>query len=240
MELNRRELLSTAAPLAAAGWIATAAGCASAQDAGKAAAMAAAPAEYTLPPLPYAYDALEPNIDKQTMTLHHDKHHAGYVRGLNATLQKLDAARSSGDFGNIKHLSRDLAFHGSGHLLHTVFWSNMTPKQTAPSADLKKALDRDFGSMDGFKAQFGAASKKVEGSGWGILSFEPLGRRLFVMQAEKHQNLTAWSVAPLLVLDVWEHAYYLKYQNKRAAYVDNFWNIVNWEDVSRRYAEAAG
>ncbi|MFQ5844994.1 MAG: superoxide dismutase [Planctomycetota bacterium] len=228
MDLNRRDLLTAAAPLAAAGWIAAAAGRASAKETG------GAPAEYALPPLPYAYDALEPRIDEQTMRLHHDKHHAGYVRGLNGALRKLEAARGAGDFAAVKHLSRDLAFHASGHLLHTVFWSVMTPKQTPPGGDLKRALDRDFGSVDSFKAHFGAAAKKVEGSGWGILGYEPLSGRLLVLQAEKHQNLTAWGVAPLLVVDVWEHAYYLKY------YVSAFFNVVNWDEVGRRLAAAAG
>ena len=229
MTMNRRELLTAATPLAAAGWLGLSALRAEAQDKG-----IGEPAPYTLPPLPYAYDALEPNIDKQTMTLHHDKHHAGYVRGLNATLKKLDAARQAGDFGAIKHLSRDLAFHGSGHLLHTIFWNNMSPKPTEPKGKLKQMLERDFGSVKSAMGHFGMAAKKVEGSGWGILGFEPLSKRLLVMQAEKHQNLTAWGVCPLLVLDVWEHAYYLKYQNKRATYVDNFWNIVNWDNVAER------
>ena len=228
MTLNRREQLTGAAPLAAAGWLGLAALRAGAQD------MPARAGAYTLPPLPYAYDALEPHIDKQTMTLHHDKHHAGYVRGLNGALGKLESARKAGDFGAIKHVSRDLAFHASGHLLHTVFWSNMTPKSTAPKGKLKTMLHRDFGSVDGFKAHFSAASKKVEGSGWGILGFEPLSKRLLVMQAEKHQNLTAWGTVPLLVIDVWEHAYYLKYQNRRAAYVDAFFNIVDWDNVATR------
>ncbi|MHC4492936.1 MAG: superoxide dismutase [Planctomycetota bacterium] len=230
MTMNRRELLTGTAPLAAAGWLGCTALTADAQDRGIGEA-----APYTLPPLPYAYDALEPHIDKQTMTLHHDKHHAGYVRGLNGALQKLAAAREANDFGAIKHLSRDLAFHASGHLLHTVFWNNMAPTSNAPTGKLKRMLDRDFGSVAAFKAHFGAASKKVEGSGWGILGFEPLSQRLLVLQAEKHQNLTAWGVCPLLVLDVWEHAYYLKYQNRRADYVSAFVNsVVNWANVGER------
>jgi len=231
MPLNRRELLTGAGPLAAAGWIGLSALEALAQEEKG----IGEPAPYVLPPLPYAYDALEPAIDKETMTLHHDKHHAGYVKGLNATLEKLAAARKSGDFAAMKALSRDLAFNGSGHLLHCCFWTNMTPEKGGEATGtLKAMLERDFGSVDSFKASFGNAAKQVEGSGWGILGYEPLSKRLLVLEAEKHQNLTMWGIHPLLVLDVWEHAYYLKYQNRRAEYVDAFWSIVNWNDVSAR------
>lgn len=174
------------------------------------------------------------------MTLHHDIHHAGYVKGLNAALEKLAAARTAGDFSGVKALSKDLAFHGSGHLLHCIFWNNLSPEGGEPSAGLQGAIARDFGSFEGFQKHFSAAANSVEGSGWGILAFEPLSRRLLVMQAEKHQNLTAWGVVPLLVLDVWEHAYYVKYRNKRGAYVDAFWKIVNWADVSGRFDACQG
>jgi Fe-Mn family superoxide dismutase len=228
--LNRRDLLTTAGPLAAAGWLGLAA-LAEAQDGGK---PADGPAPYALPPLPYPYEALEPHIDAQTMKLHHDIHHAGYVKGLNAALDKLADARKGGDYAAVKALSREVAFHGSGHLLHCVFWTNMTPEKTEPKGALKAMLERDFGSLDAFKAHFGNAAKQVEASGWGILGFEPLSRRLLVLESEKHQNLSVWGVHPLLVIDVWEHAYYLKYQNKRADYVDAFWNVVNWDDVAAR------
>jgi Fe-Mn family superoxide dismutase len=236
MPLNRRELLTGMGPLAAAGWIGLSAIDALAQEEGKDMGEAA---PYALPPLPYAYDALEPAIDKETMTLHHDIHHAGYVKGLNAALGKLEEARKGGDYAAVKALSREVAFHGSGHLLHCVFWTNMTPKKTEPKGALKRMLERDFGSVDAFKAHFGNASKQVEASGWGILGFEPLSRRLLVLEAEKHQNLTVWGVHPLLVLDVWEHAYYVKYRNRRPEYVDAFWNIVNWDDVAARLDAAA-
>ena len=194
--------------------------------------------EYVLPPLPYAYNALEPAIDEETMKLHHDKHHAGYVKGLNKALADLAAARSGGEFGAIKAISRDLAFNGSGHLLHCMFWTNMAPVSDGGggelSAGLATALSASFGSDQGFREQFSAAAGKVEGSGWAILAWEPLGRKLVVLQAEKHQNLTMWGVTPLLVLDVWEHAYYLKYQNRRADYIKAWWDIVNWDDVSKR------
>ncbi|MEW5874793.1 MAG: superoxide dismutase [Candidatus Zixiibacteriota bacterium] len=200
--------------------------------------------EYVLPPLPYAYNALEPAIDEQTMKLHHDLHHAGYVKGLNKALADLAAARTSGDFAAVKAISRDLAFHGSGHVLHCVFWDNMAAPGSGgggvPSGDLADALARSFGSFDAFKAQFSAASNAVEGGGWGILAYEKLGGNLLVLQAEKHQDLSIWGVSPLLVLDVWEHAYYLRYQNKRGDYVKAFWDVVNWGDVAKRYGVARG
>lgn len=200
-------------------------------------------AKYELPPLPYDYDALEPYIDEQTMRLHHDKHHLGYVNGLNSALEKLEAARNSGDFAAVKHLSREAAFHGSGHLLHAVFWPNMAPAGKGgggePTGALAEQINKDFGSFEKFKAHFGAAAKAVEGSGWALLVWEPNAGQLEVLTAEKHQNLTQWGVVPLLVIDVWEHAYYLKYQNNRGAYVDNFWNIVNWSDVADRFKAAS-
>jgi Fe-Mn family superoxide dismutase len=190
---------------------------------------------YVLPALPYAYEALEPHIDAQTMRLHHDIHHAGYVKGLNAALDALAEIRASArPAGEVKHWSRELAFHGSGHLLHTTFWHCMGPAGGRPTGRIARQIDRDFGSFDAFASQFQAAAGAVEGSGWGLLVFEPLSRRLLVMQAEKHQNLTAWGVVPLVVVDVWEHAYYLKYQNRRQDYVSAFMNVINWDYAERR------
>jgi len=192
---------------------------------------------YQLPPLPYAYDALEPAIDAETMRLHHDLHHAGYVRGLNAALSGLADRRGQGDFAGTKDLSRALAFHGSGHFLHSVFWENMNPNGGgSPAGELARALARDFGSGDAFRDHFSAASAQVEGSGWGILAWHPMAERLLVLEAEKHQNLTVWGAIPLLVLDVWEHAYYLQYRNRRTDYIAAWWEVVDWEDVARRFA----
>jgi Fe-Mn family superoxide dismutase len=196
---------------------------------------------HQLPPLPYEYNALEPYIDEQTMHLHHDLHHKAYVDGLNNAEAKLADARKSGDFALVKHWSREAAFHGSGHLLHAIFWPNMIAASLArpvPQGALAEAIDRDFGSFDAFKAQFQAAAIAVEGSGWAILAYRPEDKALVILTAEKHQNLTQWGVVPLLVLDVWEHAYYLKYQNRRAEYVKGFFNIINWDDISDRYKKA--
>ncbi len=195
---------------------------------------------YTLPELPYAYDALEPHYDKETVTLHHDKHHAGYVSGLNTALEKLEKARETGDFGAIKALSKEVAFHGSGHMLHTLFWNNMKPGGGGePSGELHDEIDASFGSFDAFKKQFIAATNGVEGSGWGILGWHKDLGKLLVLQAEIHQNLTVQGVVPILVCDVWEHAYYLKYQNKRPEWTTAFMeHLVNWDDVAARLVEA--
>ncbi|MEA5021899.1 Superoxide dismutase [Mn/Fe] [bioreactor metagenome] len=195
---------------------------------------------YQLPELPYAYDALEPHYDEATVRLHHDIHHKGYVDGLNNAEAKLAEAREKGDFGLVKHWERELAFHGSGHLLHTLFWTNMTPDGSGtPAGALGERISQDFGSFEAFKKQFSAAAVAVEGSGWAVLVWNPEFKKLEILQAEKHQNLTQWGAVPLLTVDVWEHAYYLKYQNKRAAWVETWWNLVNWADVSQRFDKAA-
>jgi Fe-Mn family superoxide dismutase len=231
--ISRREVLSAAM---AAPFLGGLSGLALAADAGADPSLPYKDGKYVLPPLPYAYNALEPAIDEQTMRLHHDKHHLGYVNGLNKALDALADARQKSDFALVKHWERELAFNGSGHFLHTLFWMNMAPKAGGtPTGALAAAIDRDFGSFAAFKAHFGAASKAVEGSGWGILVYEPFARKLLISQAEKHQNLTEWNALPLLVVDVWEHAYYLKYQNDRGAYVDNWWNVVNWPFVQQRF-----
>jgi Fe-Mn family superoxide dismutase len=195
---------------------------------------------HELPDLPYAYDALEPHYDKQTVELHHDKHHAGYVKGLNTALEKLEAARKSGDFGAIKPIEKELAFHGSGHVLHTLFWNNMKPGGGGePTGALMDQIVKDFGSFDGFKKQFIAATNGVEGSGWGILGWHREWDTLLVAQCEIHQNLTVQGIVPILVCDVWEHAYYLKYQNKRPEWTSAFMdNLVNWDDVAKNWEQA--
>ncbi|MFD1776390.1 Fe-Mn family superoxide dismutase [Paenibacillus rhizophilus] len=195
---------------------------------------------HKLPPLPYPYNALEPYIDEKTMRIHHDKHHQTYVDGLNKAEKKLADARKSGDFDLVKHWERELAFHGAGHYLHTIFWDEMSPQGGGRATGaLLAAIERDFGSYDAFKKQFSEAADKVEGGGWAILVWSPRSRRLEILTAEKHQNLSQWDVIPLLALDVWEHAYYLKHQNKRADYIQDWWKVVNWPYVSERYAAAS-
>lgn len=191
---------------------------------------------HVLPPLDYPYEALEPHIDAQTMKLHHDIHHLAYVNGLNNAEAKLAQARETNDFALVKHWERELAFHGAGHFLHCIFWKNMSPNGGGkPSGALLANIEKDFGSYDAFVAQFKAAATAVEGSGWALLVKNWPAQKLEILTAEKHQNLTQWVTEPLLALDVWEHAYYLKYQNKRADYVTAFFNVVNWKDVEARF-----
>lgn len=194
---------------------------------------------YTLPELPYPVNALEPWYDAQTVQIHHQAHHKAYVDGLNNAQKKLEEARAAGDFSLIKHWEKELAFHGSGFILHNLFWTNMSPRgggeAYGPVAD---HIGLDFGSFENFKKQMSAAATTVEGSGWAILALNPFLRKLDVIQVEKHQDLCIWGSIPLLVLDVWEHAYYLKYQNKRADWISAWWNLVNWQDVNYHYTYA--
>lgn len=192
---------------------------------------------HELPPLPYAYNALEPHIDEQTMRLHHDKHHLAYVNGLNNAEAKLAEARQKNDFALVKHWEREAAFHGAGHFLHCIFWENMGPNCGGePKGALREAIEQTFGSVASFMAQFKAAGTAVEGSGWVILVKNAMTKRLDILTAEKHQDLSQWVTMPILACDVWEHAYYLKYQNNRAAYIEAFTNVINWDDVAKRFA----
>jgi Fe-Mn family superoxide dismutase len=171
------------------------------------------------------------------LELHHSAHHAAYVKGANDTLGKLEEARGERKFEHIGQLEKSLAFNVAGHVLHSLFWKNLAPGGGSPKGELAKALERDFGGFAGFKEQLTAAAAAVQGSGWGALSWEPLGQRLLVEQVYDHQGNTANSTVPILVVDVWEHAYYLHYRNKRAAWLDAFWELVNWTDVAERLAK---
>lgn len=197
------------------------------------------PVSYELPPLPYPKNALDGFLSAEILEIHHDKHHAGYVKGLNAALQGLQEARSKGDFQHVKALERDLAFNGSGHVLHTLYWHSMSPNGGgAPKGELAQAIQASFGSVDAFRKHFAAATKAAEASSWGVLAWEPLGNRLLVLAVEDHQNMTMQGAVPLLVCDVWEHAYYLRYKNDRASYVDRFFDVINWDFAAKRLAAA--
>jgi Fe-Mn family superoxide dismutase len=231
MNDSRRNFLKTAGGIAAAGAVlTTVASEAKAQN-----EAAGALTEHTLPELPYAYDALEPYIDAKTMELHHSKHHAAYVSGLNAAEAALAKARAEGNFDLVQLYSKRAAFNGGGHFLHSLFWKVMAPAGKGgggePSGVLLDAINRDFGSFDAFKKQFSAAALQVEGSGWGLLLHRPSDGRLVVSQAENQHKLTSWDAFPILGIDVWEHAYYLNYQNRRADYIAAWWNVVNWAQV---------
>ena len=231
MNDSRRNFLKTASGIAAAGAVlTTVVSEAKAQN-----EVAGALTEHTLPELPYAYDALEPYIDAKTMELHHSKHHAAYVSGLNAAEAALAKARAEGNFDLVQLYSKRAAFNGGGHFLHSLFWKVMAPAGKGgggePSGVLLDAINRDFGSFDAFKKQFSAAALQVEGSGWGLLLHRPSDGRLIVSQAENQHKLTSWDAFPILGIDVWEHAYYLNYQNRRADYIAAWWNVVNWAQV---------
>lgn len=190
---------------------------------------------HVLPPLPYPYDALEPQISRETLRLHHDRHHLAYVNGLNRAEMEMAAARQARDFSLIRFWETELAFNGSGHILHSIYWTNMTPRGgEAPGPFVSAQLELAFGSFDAFRDQFTAAANAVQGSGWGILVWNPAWGRLEILQAEKHENLTQWGSIPVLVVDVWEHAYYVDYRNERSRYLRAWWNLVNWRDVERR------
>lgn len=194
------------------------------------------PMKYELPPLPYEYNALEPYLDENTLRLHHDNHHAAYVKGLNTALEKLQEAREKGDYALIHFWERNLAFNGSGHILHSIFWTNLSPGGGGmPTGELSSQITRDFGNFESFRNQLSEAAAAVEGSGWAILGWVDEFQKLVILQVENHQKLTLWGITPLLVLDVWEHAYYLKYQNRRTEWITNWWKIINWEDVAKRF-----
>jgi Fe-Mn family superoxide dismutase len=194
---------------------------------------------YTLPDLPYDYSALEPAISGAIVELHHDKHHKLYVDNANATLDKLAAARESGDFGAIVGLEKTLAFNVSGHVLHTIYWENLSPQGGGePTGALAEQITKDFGSFAAFKGHLGAAASTVQGSGWGLLTWDPLGSRLQVEQIQDHQSSTVINSTTILALDAWEHAWYLQYKNVKADYFTALWTIINWADVSTKFEAA--
>jgi Fe-Mn family superoxide dismutase len=191
---------------------------------------------YTLPELTYDYGALEPNLSATLLELHHAKHHAAYVKGANTTLEKLANARQEDSFDTINQLQKNLAFHVSGHILHSVFWTNMSPEGGGkPEGDLAAVIDDSLGSFEGFKQQLSEAAVNVQGSGWGTLAWEPMAQRLVVEQVYDHQGNIGNGTVPLMVLDMWEHAYYLDYKNVKGEWVEAFWKIVAWPDVAKRF-----
>jgi Fe-Mn family superoxide dismutase len=195
------------------------------------------PRFYALPQLPYGYDQLQPYISKEQLTLHHQKHHQAYVNGANAILERLDKARKEGADLDVKATLKELSFHIGGHLLHSLFWANLAPSGKdggKPTGTLGTALEKEFGSLERFKREFSLTATSVEGSGWAALSFCRQTNRPIIMQIEKHNANVYPMFTILMVIDVWEHAYYLDYKNERAKFVDAFWNIVNWDEVNKR------
>lgn len=192
---------------------------------------------YTLPDLPYDYDALEPHISARIMRLHHDKHHAGYVRQANETLDRLaDLQSHDGDVMTLRALEKSLAFNVAGHLLHSVFWTSMRPDGAGePAGALRSAIDDAFGSFAALRTQLNGAVASLQGSGWAALVWEPVARRLLVEQIYDHQGNMTPANLPLLVIDGWEHAYYLQYENDKAKFLDAFWHVADWEQATRRF-----
>jgi Fe-Mn family superoxide dismutase len=196
-------------------------------------------AQYTLPDLPYDYGALEPYISGQIMELHHDKHHAAYVKGANTALEQMAEARDTQSFGTVNLLEKNLAFNLGGHINHSIFWPNMSPDGgDKPDGELGAAIDEFFGSFDGFRAQFEAAAAGLQGSGWSMLVWDTLGQRLNVMQLFDQQGNLPAAQIPVVLLDMWEHAFYLQYKNVKTDYIGAWWNVVNWADAKARFDAA--
>jgi superoxide dismutase, Fe-Mn family len=194
---------------------------------------------YTLPDLPYDPGALQPHISGRIMELHHDKHHAAYVKGANAALEKLEERSGKGDFTTLSMLEKNLAFNVSGHVLHSVFWTNLSPDGGGePSGELASVIDGTFNGLPLFRQQMNEAAATIQGSGWALASWEPVAGRIQIQQVHDHQGNHGQGTVPLLAIDAWEHAYYLQYQNEKAKFFEAIWNIVNWDDVGRRFAAA--
>ncbi|MGV8965131.1 MAG: superoxide dismutase [Cellulomonas sp.] len=196
-------------------------------------------AVYTLPDLPYDYSALEPHVSGRIMELHHDKHHAAYVAGANTALEKLAEARTTSSFETVTFLEKNLAFNLGGHVNHSVFWKNLSPNGgDKPTGELSAAIVDNFGSFDGFQKHFTANALGIQGSGWSILAWDSIGQRLVIVQLHDQQGNIALGLIPIVVLDMWEHAFYLDYVNVKGDYVKAWWNIVNWADAAERFAKA--
>ncbi len=194
--------------------------------------------KYAVAPLPYAYDALEPVIDAKTVEFHYNFHHKPAAVAANRAEEGLAKARDTSDYSQVKALEKELSYQLSSHILHSIYWTNMAGKGGEPGGDLARAISGEFGSFAKFKAHLIAATTSVEASGWGLLGYQPASKKLMILQCENHQKLTAWGVVPLLMLDVFEHAYYLKYQNRRPEYVNNLFGIVSWDNVAERFDAA--
>ena len=194
---------------------------------------------YTLPELDYDYAALEPHISARIMELHHSKHHKAYVDGANAAVTKLEELRESGDYAAVNGVEKNLAFHLGGHTNHSVFWKNMSPDGGGqPEGEVKAAIDEYFGGFEKFQAHFNANANAIQGSGWSILAWDTVGQRLNILQLFDQQGNVPVGQIPILQLDMWEHAFYLQYENVKGDYVKAWWNLVNWADVAARLERA--
>lgn len=193
---------------------------------------------FALQPLPYKENFLEPFMDEETVHLHHTFHHGGAVKAANKDLLMIRKALDDNNLEIVDYWTKKLAYHFSSHILHSIFWTNLTNKKQEPKGDLLKSIELNFGNFDKLKGYIAATSKNVDGNGWGILGYQPYSQKLTILQCENHEKLTQWGVIPLLVIDVWEHAYYLKYRNKRADFVDALFQLINWDNVAERFDAA--
>jgi superoxide dismutase, Fe-Mn family len=194
--------------------------------------------KFALQPLPYTETFLEPYMDQETLNLHYNAHHGGAVKGANKDLEKINQLINENNIETVDYWTKKLSYHLSSHILHTIFWTNLTNRKCDPSVDLLKRIEKDFGSYDKLKVLLSKTAKDVDGNGWGILGYQPYTDKLTVMQCENHEKLTQWGVIPLLVIDVWEHAYYLKFRNRRNEFVDNLYSIINWDNAAQRLETA--
>jgi Fe-Mn family superoxide dismutase len=196
--------------------------------------LADANGNYIQQPLPYAESFLEPYMDAETLHLHYTFHHGGATKAANKDAAMIKKALDENNLETVDYWTKKLTYHSSSHILHSIFWTNLTNKKNAPTGELLKRIEKSFGSYDRLKALIAETSKNVDGNGWGILAYQPYTDVLIVLQCENHEKLTQWGCIPLLVIDVWEHSYYLKYKNKRADFVDAIFNIINWDNVAQR------
>ena len=193
---------------------------------------------YVLQPLPYSESFLEPYMDAETTHLHYTYHHGGAVKAANKDLGMIKKALDENNLETVDFWTKKLSYHFSSHILHSIFWTNLTNKKTEPTGELKKRIEKNFGGYDRLKSLIAETSKNVDGNGWGIVAYQPYSDSLTVLQCENHEKLTQWGAIPILVIDVWEHAYYLKYKNKRTDFVDALFNIINWDNAALRLDEA--
>jgi Fe-Mn family superoxide dismutase len=193
---------------------------------------------FALQPLPYSETFLEPHMDQETLHLHYTFHHGDAVKAANKDLQRVKKALDENDLETVDYWTKKLSYHLSSHILHTIFWTNLTNKKNDPKGDLLKQIEKDFGTYDRFKLLIAKTAKGVDGNGWGILGYHPYTQKLSVLQCENHEKLTQWGVIPILVIDVWEHSYYLKYRNRRGEFVDNLFQVLNWDNVAERLSLA--
>jgi len=232
--MNRKQFLSASAILSGAAILPNQSVLAQNYEANGLDRLTDAKGDFFHQPLPYNKNFLEPYMDEETVYLHHSFHHGGAVKAANKDLQMIRKAMDENSLETVDYWTKKLSYHFSSHVLHTIFWTNLTNRKKEPKGELLKRIEKDFGSYDKLKVYISKTSKDVDGNGWGILGYQPYSDKLTILQCENHEKLTQWGVIPLLVIDVWEHAYYLKYKNKRNDFVDTMLNIIDWDNVADR------